>query len=72
MITGSVGGLLYNEKYWHWTIFLWWTNNMIRKRGRIISETKSKYWNRTHKFGIQLPKYTKEAKVIYQANENII
>ena len=33
----------------------------IRKRNRIISKVKSRYWKTTHKFGIRLPKTTEEA-----------
>jgi hypothetical protein len=41
--------------------FAWWVPYTIRKRDRIISKVKSKYWKRTHKFGIRLPKMVKEA-----------
>ena len=34
---------------------------MVRKRNRVIFELKGKYWHMTHKFGIRLPKYVKEA-----------
>ena len=48
--------------------FAWWTNHIIKKRNHIIPKTKSKYQTRTHRFGIQIPKYVKETKDIYQAN----
>jgi hypothetical protein len=32
--------------------FVWWVAYTIRKRDRIILKVKSKYWKRTHKFGI--------------------
>jgi hypothetical protein len=41
--------------------FAWWVPHTIRKRDRIISKVKSKYWKRTHKFGIRLPKTVDEA-----------
>ena len=41
--------------------FKWRVPNMIRKRNRIISKVKSRYWKTTHKFGIRLPKTTEEA-----------
>jgi hypothetical protein len=41
--------------------FVWWVKDVLRKRDRIISKVKSKYWKRTHKFGIQVPKSVKEA-----------
>jgi hypothetical protein len=31
------------------------------KRDRIISKVKAKYWSKTHKFGIRMPKSVKEA-----------
>jgi hypothetical protein len=35
--------------------FAWWAKNALRKRDRIIAKVKSKYWKRTHKFGVELP-----------------
>ena len=35
---------------------------MIKKRTAIISKVKSKYWIRTYKFGIRLPKSVEEAR----------
>ena len=34
----------------------WWYKVVSRKRNRIISKVKSRYWKTTHKFGIRLPK----------------
>ena len=31
--------------------FKWWVSHTLRKRNRIISKVKSKYWKMTHKFG---------------------
>jgi Reverse transcriptase (RNA-dependent DNA polymerase) len=42
--------------------FAWWVPFTIRKRDRILSKVKSKYWIRTHKFGIKIPKNALEAK----------
>ena len=39
-----------------------------RKKKRIISKLKSKYWGRTHKYGVRIPKSVKEAYAI--DNEN--
>jgi hypothetical protein len=36
--------------------FSWWVHNTMRKRDRILAKVKSKYWQRTHKFGIRIPK----------------
>jgi len=41
--------------------FAWWVPFVIRKRDRIIGKVKSKYWKRTHKYGIELPKSVDEA-----------
>ena len=36
----------------------------------MISKIKSKYWQRTHKYGFRIPKNIKEAKEIDDANNN--
>lgn len=41
--------------------FAWWVKDVLRRRDRIIAKVKSKYWKRTHKFGIQVPKSVREA-----------
>ena len=48
--------------------FAWWVPHMLKKRNRIISKVKSKYWLRTHKFGIRIPKSVEEAKPFDQEN----
>ena len=40
--------------------FKWWLSRTVRKRNRVISKLKGKYWRTTHKFGIRLPKDVKE------------
>ena len=52
--------------------FAWWIPYVMKKRNRIISRTKSKYWTRTHKFGICIPKSVQEAKEIDAANRNTL
>ena len=42
--------------------FAWWVPHVMKKRTTIISKVKSKYWTKTHKFGIRLPKSVEEAK----------
>ena len=32
--------------------FNWWVRDAIKRRDRIISKVKGKYWRTTHKFGI--------------------
>ena len=48
--------------------FAWWVPHTLKKRNQIISKVKSKYWLRTHKFGIQIPKSVEEAKCFDQEN----
>ena len=42
-------------------MFRWWVPHVLRRRDRIVSKIKSKYWRTTHKFGIWLPKIAAEA-----------
>jgi hypothetical protein len=44
--------------------FAWWVPHVIRKQKRILQKIKSKYWSRTHKYGIRIPKNIKEAMEI--------
>ena len=44
--------------------FAWWVPYVIKKRTRIVSKLKSKYWQRTQKYGIQIPKNIDEAEAI--------
>ena len=48
--------------------FAWWVLYTLKKRNQIISNVKSKYWLRTHKFGIRTPKSVEEAKCLDQEN----
>ena len=41
---------------------------MLKKRDRIISKTASRYWQKTHKYGISIPKTVKEAVQINEEN----
>ena len=42
--------------------FAWWARHVLRKRERLIRKVKSRrYWDRTHKYGILLPKTVAEA-----------
>jgi len=41
--------------------FQWWVPQVLRRRNRIISKVKKRYWRTTHKFGIHLPKSVSEA-----------
>ena len=48
--------------------FTWWVPFVLKKRNRILAKVKSKYWLRTHKFGIRIPKSVEEAKKIEEQN----
>ena len=50
--------------------FAWWVPYTLKKRTRIIQKIKSKYWQKTHKYGIQVPRSIKEAKEIDEENGN--
>ena len=50
--------------------FAWWVPHVLRKKKRIVAKVKSKYWTRTHKFGLKLPKTVEEAIAIDRENNN--
>ena len=52
--------------------FAWWVPFVVKKRDSIISKAKTKYWERTHKFGIEIPKNVKDAIRIDQENDNTL
>jgi len=41
--------------------FAWWVPYVLKKQKRILQKVKAKYWSRTHKYGIRIPKNIKEA-----------
>ena len=41
--------------------FAWWVPYVLKKRERIISKAKTKYWRTSHKYGVRLPKTVEEA-----------
>ena len=46
------------------TAFSWWVPHVMKKRNKIISKVKSKYWTHTHKYGVRIPKSVKETKLL--------
>lgn len=52
--------------------FAWWVDFVTKKRDSIIQKVKSKYWSRTHKYGIRVPKSVKEAEEIDDENGNTL
>lgn len=50
--------------------FAWWVPYTLKKSKVILSKIKSKYWQRTHKYGIRIPKTVKEAIQLDIENKN--
>jgi len=50
--------------------FKWWVPYILKKRNKIVSRVKSRYWEKSHKFGIELPKTVKEALELDIKNGN--
>ena len=50
--------------------FAWWVPHVEKKKKIIISKLKSKYWQRTHKYRIQIPKSVEEAYELDKQNGN--
>ena len=53
-------------------VFALWAPYVLKKRNCILAKIKSKYWIRTHKYGIEIPKNVKRAKEIDEFNHNTI
>ena len=52
--------------------FAWWVPFVMKKRNCILAKVKSKYWLRSHKFGIRIPKSVEEAKEVDNQNGNTL
>jgi hypothetical protein len=53
--------------------FAWWVPYVLTTSGiRILQKVKSKYWSRTHKYGIRMPKNIKEAIEIDREQGNTL
>jgi hypothetical protein len=48
--------------------FAWWVPHALKKRNRIIGKINSKYWIRTHKFGVKIPKNVAQAMAFDKEN----
>jgi len=44
----------------------------LKKKARIISKIKSKYWEKTHKYGIRIPKSIQDAIRLDMQNGNTL
>ena len=52
--------------------FAWWVPTVIKKREIILSKVKSKYWQKTHKYGIEIPKSIRTARELDTKNGNTL
>ena len=50
--------------------FTWCVPYVNRKKKRIVGKLKSKYWERTHKYGVKIPKSVKEVYAIDSENRD--
>jgi hypothetical protein len=64
ILSGSIGRIRYRRTHLEEPAFAWWVPFTIRKRNRVLSKVKSKYWVRTHKFGIKIPKNGTRSKSV--------
>jgi hypothetical protein len=48
--------------------FAWWVPFTLKKRNRFLSRVKNKYWQQTHKYGIEISKGVKHALELDQKN----
>ena len=52
--------------------FAWWVGYTMKKKSRIISKIKSKFFKKTHKYGIRIPNSVEDAIEIDKANGNTL
>ena len=52
--------------------FAWWITDVVRKLERILAKLKSMYWQRTHKFGLWIPKSVEQALIVDKENGNTL
>jgi hypothetical protein len=50
--------------------FTWWAKHVLKRSRRIVEKVKTRYWQRTHKFSIRLPKSVAEALQLDKENGN--
>ena len=44
--------------------FIWWAKDVLKKHDQMIAKVRLRYWKRTHKFGVLIPKSVKEALLL--------
>ena len=52
--------------------FAWWIRHVLAKRNRIVANLKSKFWVRTHKFGVKIPQSVQKSNSFYEENGNTL
>ena len=52
--------------------FAWSASSVLKKSSRIIAKTKSKYWLKMHKFGIEIPKSVLQVQQIDAKSGNTL
>ena len=72
IISSSSGRICHLQPYCRQTSIAWWVPFVMKKRNRILAKVKSKYWLRSHKFGIRIPKSVEEAKRVDDLNGNTL
>ena len=50
--------------------FAWWAPRYLKEKRRILKKVKSRYWKRTHKYGVEVPKTVAEAYALDRKNGN--
>ena len=60
------------NKIIHEPAFAWWAPSLLKKRRVVIKKLKSRYWKRTHKYGIRIPKSPAEALRLDNENGNTL
>jgi len=53
-------------------VLAWWVPYTIKKQIAIISKVKSKYWQKTHKYGVRVLKKVRKARGIDDKNGNTL
>jgi hypothetical protein len=52
--------------------FSWWAPHTLKQKRHLIKKVKSRYWLKTHKYGVRLPKTVAEALALEKENNNTL
>ena len=53
-------------------VFAFRVPNVTKKKNKIISKFKSKYWTHTHKYEVRIPESVKEVILLDKSNDNTL